>query len=171
MQTIQLFILENVQAVYFSQGVTISDKHIEVIIRQITSKVRVTLPGTSPISSSEIVSYKKLDNQNKKTIYQSQFIPYVLGMTQMSLSAEGFISAASFQETKRVLIQSVIHGRVDFLNGLKENVILGHRLTIGNNCQMDSTQNVDITTPMEQTIQLSQTTLYTRIKVLLLSTI
>ena len=171
LQTIQLFILENVQAVYFSQGVTISDKHIEVIIRQITSKVRVTLPGTSPISSGEIVSYKKLDNQNKKTIYQSQFIPYVLGMTQMSLSAEGFISAASFQETKRVLIQSVIHGRVDFLNGLKENVILGHRLTIGNNCQMDSTQNVDITTPMEQTIQLSQTTLYTRIKVLLLSTI
>ena len=133
LQTIQLFILENVQNVYFSQGVTIADKHIEVIIRQITSKVRVTLPGTSPISSGEIISHKKVEIANKMTIYQSQFIPYVLGMTQISLAAEGFISAASFQETKRVLIQSVIHGRVDFLNGLKENVILGHRLTIGNN--------------------------------------
>ncbi len=163
LQTIQLFILENVQTVYFSQGVTISDKHIEVIIRQITAKVRVTLPGTSPISSGEVVSYKKLDSYNQKSIYQSQFIPYVLGMTQMSLSAEGFISAASFQETKRVLIQSVIHGRVDFLNGLKENVILGHRLTIGNNCSSESYNR------SRTKLQLSQTTLYTRIRVLLLS--
>ena len=163
LQTIQLFILENVQTVYFSQGVTISDKHIEVIIRQITAKVRITLPGTSPISSGEIVSYKKLDSYNQKSIYQSQFIPYVLGMTQMSLSAEGFISAASFQETKRVLIQSVIHGRVDFLNGLKENVILGHRLTLGNNC------SPEIANKSMTKLQLSQTTLYTRIRVLLLS--
>ncbi len=165
LQTIQLFILENVQTVYFSQGVTISDKHIEVIIRQITTKVRVTLPGTSPISSGEIISYKKLDWYNQKSIYQSQFVPYVLGMTQMSLSAEGFISAASFQETKRVLIQSVIHGRVDFLNGLKENVILGHRLIIGNNCSPEA--NKKVVTKLE----LSQTTLYTRIRVLLLSKI
>ena len=179
LQTIQLFILENVQNVYFSQGVTIADKHIEVIIRQITSKVRVTLPGTSPISSGEIISHKKVEMANKMTIYQSQFIPYVLGMTQISLSAEGFISAASFQETKRVLIQSVIHGKVDFLNGLKENVILGHRLTIGNNTPLRQIPyqtyqvkkklvNTDPgSSEIQQGIKTSQ--LSTRIKLLLLT--
>ena len=76
--TIQLFFLENVQNVYFSQGVTIADKHIEVIIRQITSKVRVTLPGTSPISSGEIISHKKVEFANKFKIFISHFILYFL---------------------------------------------------------------------------------------------
>nr|YP_009028760.1 RNA polymerase b''-subunit [Asterionellopsis glacialis]AGH28309.1 RNA polymerase b''-subunit [Asterionellopsis glacialis] len=132
---VQSFILNSVQSVYQSQGVTINDKHLEVIIKQMTTKVLITYEGDTPLLRREVIDLYHIQYINEiiKT-KQKQFacyVPLLLGITKASLNNPSFISAASFQETTRVLTAAAIEGRIDWLRGLKENIIIGHLIPAG----------------------------------------
>nr|QCI04155.1 RNA polymerase b'-subunit [Anotrichium furcellatum] len=132
---IQLFLLKEIQLVYQSQGVEIADKHIEVIVRQMTSKVKIQNGGDTHYLPGEIVDLRKVESINKSlsVISQSQasYTPILLGITKASLTTDSFISAASFQETTKVLTDAAISGKLDWLRGLKENVIIGRLIPAG----------------------------------------
>nr|WCH58082.1 RNA polymerase b-subunit [Cystoclonium purpureum f. stellatum] len=132
---IQLFLVKEVQLVYQSQGVEISDKHIEVIIRQMTSKVKIENGGDTEYLPGEIVELQKVESVNKSLIVmnknEASYYPILLGITKASLNTESFISAASFQETTKVLTEAAISGKLDWLRGLKENVIIGRLIPAG----------------------------------------
>ena len=132
---VQLFILNSVQAVYKSQGVTINNKHLEVIIRQMTSKVLITYEGNAPLLRREVVDIYHIKYINKIVTAQknepANYVPLLLGITKSALNNPSFISAASFQETTRVLTSAAIEGRIDWLRGLKENIITGHLIPSG----------------------------------------
>jgi len=132
---VQSFILNSVQGVYKSQGVTINDKHIEIIIQQMTSKVLVTEEGNTPLLKREVLSLYHIYRINriikKEKKQEAYYLPLVFGITRAALNNPSFISAASFQETTRVLTKSAIEGRVDWLRGLKENIIIGHLIPAG----------------------------------------
>jgi len=130
------FIVNEVQDVYRLQGVKINDKHIEVIIRQMLRKVTVMHPGDSEYMKGEQVEYAHLREQNSAlsndaTKVTIRFEPILLGITKASLATESFISAASFQETTRVLTDAAVNGKADELRGLKENVIVGRLVPAG----------------------------------------
>lgn len=134
-ETVQSYILKEVQRIYISQGAVIHDKHIEIIIRQMFSRVKIKDPGDSGFVTGEIISRAKfftenhnLKKQNKQLI---KGVTTLLGITSVALTADSFLSAASFQETSRVLIQACLEGREDKLEGLKENVILGKLIPVG----------------------------------------
>ncbi len=131
----QEYLLNEVQEVYRLQGVGISDKHIEVIIRQMMRKVTITDPGdTNFLQDDDVDRYFVLAENEKVTLAggkPAQFKPRLLGITKTSLGTESFISAASFQETTRVLTAAAISGKSDYLQGLKENVIVGHLIPAG----------------------------------------
>lgn len=134
-QEIQLLLVKEVQSVYQSQGVDISDKHIEVIVKQMTSKVRIEKGGETNYLPGETVDFYKIDRINK-TLFSSKkktatYYPILLGITKASLTTESFISAASFQETTKVLTEAAISGKLDWLRGLKENVIIGRLIPAG----------------------------------------
>jgi DNA-directed RNA polymerase subunit beta' len=132
---LQLFLVNEVQRTYSSQGVQIADKHIEIIVKQMTSKVRVyfggdttLLPGEMlDIHQAEIIVTTALRANEEPPLYR----PLLLGLTKASLNSDSFISAASFQETTRVLTEAAIEGKKDWLNGLKENVIIGRLIPAG----------------------------------------
>lgn len=132
---VQSFILNSVQSVYQSQGVTINDKHLEVIIKQMTTKVLITYEGNTPLLRREVVDLyhiqyinKIIESQSKQPAY---YVPLLLGITKAALNNPSFISAASFQETTRVLTKAAIEGKIDWLRGLKENIIIGHLIPAG----------------------------------------
>ena len=136
---IQSFILNSVQSVYQSQGVTINDKHLEVIIKQMTTKVLITYEGNTPLLRREVVDLYHIQYinqivrlQGKKSAY---YVPLLLGITRAALNNPSFISAASFQETTRVLTKAAMEGRIDWLRGLKENIIIGHLIPAGTGSQ------------------------------------
>ena len=123
---IQKVIIDGILRVYCSQGITISRKHFEIIIKQMTSKVRIIDGGETGLLEGELISFNRIGKIHKNSSYTKIiYEPIILGITQTSLQTESFISSASFQETTKVLTQSAIQGKIDFLNGLKENVILG----------------------------------------------
>jgi DNA-directed RNA polymerase subunit beta' len=132
---LQLFLVNEVQRTYRSQGVQIADKHLEIIIKQMTSKVRVyyggdttLLPGEIlDINQAELITHSALSVGEESPLYK----PMLLGLTKASLNSDSFISAASFQETTRVLTEAAIEGKKDWLNGLKENVIIGRLIPAG----------------------------------------
>ena len=132
---VQSFILNSVQSVYQSQGVTINDKHLEVIIKQMTTKVLITYEGNTPLLRREIIDLYHIQYINKIVESQSKqpayYVPLLLGITKAALNNPSFISAASFQETTRVLTTAAIEGRMDWLRGLKENIIIGHLIPAG----------------------------------------
>ena len=136
---VQSFILNSVQSVYQSQGVTINDKHLEVIIKQMTTKVLITYEGNTPLLRREVIDLYHIQYINQ--IIQSQekelacYVPLLLGITKAALNNPSFISAASFQETTRVLTKAAIEGRIDWLRGLKENIIIGHSIPAGTGSQ------------------------------------
>ena len=136
---VQLFILNSVQAVYKSQGVTINDKHLEIIIKQMTTKVLITYEGETPLSRREVVDLYHIQYINKiiniECKQRAYYIPLLLGITKAALNNPSFISAASFQETTRVLTKAAIEGRIDWLRGLKENIIIGHLIPSGTGSQ------------------------------------
>ena len=136
---VQSFILNSVQAVYKSQGVTINNKHLEVIIKQMTTKVVITYEGSTPLLRREIVDLYHIQYMNEIiSIQQKQsacYVPLLLGITKAALNNPSFISAASFQETTRVLTKAAIEGRIDWLRGLKENIIIGHLIPAGTGSQ------------------------------------
>jgi DNA-directed RNA polymerase subunit beta' len=136
---VQSLILNSVQSVYESQGVSIADKHLEVIIKQMTTKVLITHEGDTPLLPREVIDLYHIHYINdiiKKSNKQTAFyVPLLLGITKAALNNPSFISAASFQETTRVLTKAAIEGRVDWLRGLKENIIIGHLIPSGTGTQ------------------------------------
>ena len=132
---VQSFILNSVQGVYESQGVTINDKHIEVIIKQMTTKVLITDEGDTPLLKREVIDLYHIQYINKIVKKEQKqiayYLPLLFGITRAALNNPSFISAASFQETTRVLTKAAIEGRIDWLRGLKENIIIGHLIPAG----------------------------------------
>jgi DNA-directed RNA polymerase subunit beta' len=132
---VQAFILSSVQSVYHSQGVTINDKHLEVIIKQMTTKVLITHEGNTPLLRREVIDLYHIQYINQIVQMQGKqsasYVPFLLGITKAALNNPSFISAASFQETTRVLTKAAIEGRMDWLRGLKENIIIGHLIPAG----------------------------------------
>ncbi len=128
-ESVQLYLVEEVQKVYRSQGVTINDKHIEVIVRQMLRKVRVDAPGDTGLLPNDIVDRFEYEEINSRVLAEggepATAVPVLLGVTKASLSTSSFLAAASFQETTRVLTEAAISGQTDHLMGLKENVIIG----------------------------------------------
>ncbi|MCE2646355.1 MAG: DNA-directed RNA polymerase subunit beta', partial [Burkholderiaceae bacterium] len=134
-EALSRYIVDEVQDVYRLQGVKINDKHIEVIVRQMLRRVQITDPGEAPFITGEQVERSELLDENDKAIAKggrpALYDNVLLGITKASLSTDSFISAASFQETTRVLTEAAIMGKRDDLRGLKENVIVGRLIPAG----------------------------------------
>jgi DNA-directed RNA polymerase subunit beta' len=132
---LQEYLVNEVQEVYRLQGVNINDKHIEVIVRQMLRKMRVEEQGDTMFLPGQQVDKIIYMDENKRTVKKkgkpANATPVLLGITKASLNTESFISAASFQETTRVLTESAASGRTDYLRGLKENIIMGHLIPAG----------------------------------------
>jgi DNA-directed RNA polymerase subunit beta' len=132
---VQRYIIDEVQKVYRSQGVNTNDKHIEVICRQMLRKVSITYPGDTDYLQDERIDRFEFNQINEEILAQggepATGIPVLLGITKASLETDSFLSAASFQETTRVLTEAAINGKVDSLRGLKENVIIGKLIPAG----------------------------------------
>jgi DNA-directed RNA polymerase subunit beta' len=128
-EAVQLYLVEEVQKVYRSQGVNINDKHIETIVRQMLRRVRVDSPGDTAMLPGELVDRFEYEEVNAKVLAEggepATAVPVLLGVTKASLNTSSFLAAASFQETTRVLTEAAISGMTDRLLGLKENVIIG----------------------------------------------
>nr|AYC64598.1 RNA polymerase b-subunit [Halimeda minima] len=132
---LQKSVLSNIQRIYGGQGIYISDKHIEIIVRQMTSNALILEPGQTGLLCDEIVSLQWIERINStlisnKVIYE----PILMGMTQTCLEMSSFLSAASFQETTRVLSRAALQNQIDFIRGIKQNVILGNLIPIGTGC-------------------------------------
>ncbi len=135
LQDVQRYLLQEVQKVYRSQGVDISDKHIEIMIRQMLKKVKVEDPGDTSLLPGAFVDISVFEEENRAAIAREDkpavCSPMLLGITKASLNTDSFLSAASFQETTKVLTEAAIKGKVDHLIGLKENVIIGKLIPAG----------------------------------------
>ena len=134
-QDLQEYLVNDVQEVYRLQGVTINDKHIEIIVRQMLRKVRIVDPGDTRFLWGDQIDKVTFEEENKRVAEAggkpAEAQPVLLGITKASLETESFISAASFQDTTRVLTEAATLGRVDHLRGFKENVIMGHLIPAG----------------------------------------
>ena len=139
-QELQEYLVNEVQAVYRLQGVEINDKHIEIIVRQMLRKVKITEPGDTEFLWGEQVERQAFQDVNESAMGEgkrpAQASPVLLGITKAALETESFISAASFQDTTRVLTDAAALGRVDYLRGFKENVIMGHLIPAGTGFSM-----------------------------------
>jgi DNA-directed RNA polymerase subunit beta' len=132
----QAYLVNGIQEVYRLQGVVINDKHIETIVRQMLQKVQIEDPGDTMFLEGDLVDKSSFREENERVIAEGKgkaatFKPVLLGITKASLSTDSFISAASFQETTRVLTDAAVKGKTDRLLGLKENVIMGHLIPAG----------------------------------------
>src|SRR5437868_4219039 len=134
-QDLQEHLVNEVQEVYRLQGVEINDKHIEIIVRQMLRKVKITDPGDTSLLWGDQVDKLDFEAENKSVVEQggkpAEAVPVLLGITKASLETDSFISAASFQDTTRVLTEAATLGKVDRLRGFKENVIMGHLIPAG----------------------------------------
>jgi len=143
---VQRYLVQEIQAVYKLQGVTIADKHIECIVRQMMRKVYIEDPGDTNLLEGQEISKSRLRVVNDAALDEGKrpasFSPMLLGITKASLGTDSFISAASFQETTKVLTQAAIEGKVDHLEGLKENVIMGRLIPSGTGNRFISTMRV-----------------------------
>ncbi|MCK4415269.1 MAG: DNA-directed RNA polymerase subunit beta', partial [Candidatus Eisenbacteria sp.] len=132
---VQEYLVDEIQEVYRMQGVGIDDKHIEVIVRQMLQKVRIEDPGDTRFLEGELVDKNMLKDEQNRVVEEggnpARFAPLLLGITKASLSTHSFVSAASFQETTRILTEASINGSVDPLRGLKENVAIGQLIPAG----------------------------------------
>jgi len=134
-KVLQEYLVNQIQEVYRLQGVRINDKHIEVVIREMLKKVRIVESGDTEFLPGEAIDKWDFRNENERVVKKggkpATASPLLLGITKASLSTKSFISAASFQETTRVLTDAATSGKVDDLQGLKENVIVGHLIPAG----------------------------------------
>jgi len=146
---LQRYLVNEVQEVYRLQGVTINDKHIEIIVRQMLRRVRIEEVGDTEFVVGELVDKFAFQEENERVLAQSKrpatAKPVLLGITKASLSTDSFISAASFQETTRVLTEAAISGKTDDLRGLKENVIVGRLIPAGTG--LGNYTRVEVLTP------------------------
>ena len=131
----QQFILESVQQVYREQGVPINDKHIEIIVKQMFQKVKIKEAGDTLFLEDELIDKKIVERENTKLIEKGKtpatYEPVIQGITKAAVNTESFISASSFQETTKVLANAAVEGKIDKLEGLKENVIIGKKIPSG----------------------------------------
>jgi DNA-directed RNA polymerase subunit beta' len=145
------YLVDEVQEIYRLQGVRINDKHIEVIVRQMLRRVRIKEVGDTDFLVGDQVEKWRFDEENQHAIVQNGkpavAEPLLLGITKASLSTESFISAASFQETTKVLTEAAIHGKIDVLNGLKENVIMGRLIPAGTGLGRYSKAEIELEEP------------------------
>ncbi len=132
---VQEYLVNEVQGVYRLQGVRINDKHIEMIIKQMLSFVQIVDSGDTTLLEKEIIKKNLADRINRRMVKEGKkpatYVSKLLGISKSSLSGESFISAASFQETTRILTEAAVAGQVDYLKGLKENVIIGKLIPVG----------------------------------------
>ena len=151
------YLVNEIQEVYRLQGVSINDKHIEVIVRQMLQKVDIVDPGDTDFLKDEQVDKLDLDAANEAALSEGKKpatgIPVLLGITKASLQTRSFISAASFQETTRVLTEAAVNGKVDTLEGLKENVIVGRLIPAGTGAAMSKIRSI---ASMRDTLILAQ---------------
>jgi len=151
-KALQNYLVNEIQAVYRLQGVTINDKHIEVTVRQMMRWIKVEDVGDTDFLLEEQVDKFRFKEENERVLREGEKPaigrPLLLGITKASLSTDSFISAASFQETTRVLTEASISGKVDYLRGLKENVIMGRLIPAGTG--LEYYQNVEIEEPEER---------------------
>ncbi|HET7743278.1 MAG TPA: DNA-directed RNA polymerase subunit beta', partial [Gaiellaceae bacterium] len=151
----ELYLVGEVQKVYKSQGVEIHDKHIELIVRQMLKKVRVETNGDTELLPGQLVDRIQLERENarvkKEKGEQATFEPIILGITKASLATESFLSAASFQETTKVLTDAAIEGKVDRLHGLKENVIIGKLIPAATGLKQYRQISIEPTEPLPVT--------------------
>jgi DNA-directed RNA polymerase subunit beta' len=154
MNRLQEYLTNEIQEVYRLQGVNINDKHIEVIVRQMLRWVKVTDVGDTDFLLDEQVDRFRFTDENERVTTAegepAKAEPLLLGITKASLSTDSFISAASFQETTRVLTEAAISGRVDYLRGLKENVIMGRLIPAGTGMEFYRNVRVDRDTTAER---------------------
>jgi DNA-directed RNA polymerase subunit beta' len=153
--------MNEVLRIFAGQGQNISDKHLEIIVRQMFSRVQIDEPGDSEYVTGDVVSKQSVLEANEKLAGEGkQLVRYnqlLLGITKASLSTESFLSAASFQDTTRVLISAATSGKVDNLFGLKENVILGRLIPVGTGVQKDDEEDEEILDTVEETIEAEET--------------
>ena len=144
--TVQEYILKEIQSVYKLQGVDISDKHVELIVKRMISKIRVVEAGDTQLVPGLAIPIKEFTEANKPVILAGGEPaigrPIMLGITKSSVETESFLSAASFQETTKVLTDAAVRGKSDFLRGLKENVIVGKLIPAGTGAKQYSDINL-----------------------------
>jgi len=140
-EVIQRYIIREVQEIYQTQGEGINDKHIEIIVRQMISRVQVSDPGDTALLNGDVISYEAFMDANKRAAEagkeEAQGERMILGISKVALSTDSFLSAASFQETAKVLIDAATQGKIDKLTGLKENVIVGRLIPAGTGYDID----------------------------------
>ncbi len=147
-EALAAYLVNEIQEVYRLQGVTINDKHIEVIVRQMLQKVEISEAGDTDLIAGEQIDRSELDEVNAKLLetdkkkQPAKGTPVLLGITKASLQTRSFISAASFQETTRVLTEAAVNGKSDTLDGLKENVIVGRLIPAGTGAMMNQIRSV-----------------------------
>jgi DNA-directed RNA polymerase subunit beta' len=131
----QRYIVNQILRIYAAQGENVSSKHLEIVVRQMFSRVQIEEPGDTPFVTGDIVSKAAVVEQNRQLTEAgknpAQFTQLLLGITKVSIWSDSFLSAASFQDTTRVLINAAVSGRIDHLYGLKENVIIGRKIPVG----------------------------------------
>ncbi len=142
----QRYIINDVLRIYASQGQNIADKHLEIIVRQMFSRVQIEDPGDSLFVTGDIVSKAAVVEANETLVAEgkepAQFTQLLLGITKVSIWSDSFLSAASFQDTTRVLINAATSGRIDNLYGLKENVIIGRKIPVGTGARLENTEEI-----------------------------
>jgi DNA-directed RNA polymerase subunit beta' len=145
-EALAAYLVNEIQEVYRLQGVAINDKHIEVIVRQMLQKVEITDAGETDVINGEQMDRIELDELNEKAIAEGKKpasgVPVLLGITKASLQTRSFISAASFQETTRVLTEAAVNGKTDNLEGLKENVIVGRLIPAGTGAMVNRIREI-----------------------------
>lgn len=159
-EALQEYVIEQLNEIYRSNGILVNDKHIEVIIRQMCSRVQVVDAGDSDLTPGDLINYSMAVNLNKK-LRQDDLKPItfkriIIGISRASLSTESFLSAASFQETAKVLVEAVISGRKDHLMGLKENVILGQLIPAGTGFHLRKIPTSEIQEDFEEELEMEE---------------
>ena len=158
--SVQQYILFEIQKVYRSQGVDISDNHVEIIAKRMISRIKIINSGDSYFLPGTMVNINEFTDINKKLILEgkrpSTGRPVLLGITKASLETDSFLSAASFQETTRILTDAAIHGKVDHLNGLKENVIIGKLIPAGTGARkyQDCEYDLEVNMANEESLEV-----------------
>ena len=154
------FLVQEVQRVYKLQGVPINDKHIEVIVKQMLRKRKIVESGDTPLMKGEFIEKEKLEEMNedieKKGLKPATWETILLGITKASLNTESFFSAASFQETTKVLTNASVEKKKDVLRGIKENIIIGKMIPAGTGFPKYHTSNYDVSFPEEEEIEVEE---------------
>lgn len=157
-ETTERYIMNDVLNVYAAQGHEISPKHLEILVRQMFSRVQINDPGDSSFVAGDITSKAAVVSENKQLEEEGKepatFTNLLLGITKVSIFSDSFLSAASFQDTTRVLINAAINGRVDHLRGLKENVIIGRKIPVGTGvAPLEEFETPDAKVPTEEDLE------------------